>query len=223
MEQRVFATIREAVLDHRLPPGTKLKEVELAALFGTTRAVVRKVLLRLAHLKLAQTPPNRAALVAQPSAQESRDLFAARSAIECAIVDTLATRISDNEISELRSMLQAELDAHARGDGKLCLKLSLEFHRALARCAGNAVLAEFLEQLLARTPLAILAHRHPLAAGACPAGEHAAVLDALAARDAERAVAAMKLHLASLLARLDLGPPRGADDLASLLGMRQLS
>src|SRR5512144_2209080 len=59
----VCATIHEAGLDHRLPPGTKLKEVPLAELFGVTRAVIRKSLARLAHMRLVELRPNRGAVV----------------------------------------------------------------------------------------------------------------------------------------------------------------
>ena len=52
VDDRIHATIHEAVLDHRLPPGTRLGEVALADLFGVTRAVIRKVLARLAHSRL---------------------------------------------------------------------------------------------------------------------------------------------------------------------------
>src|SRR5262252_8793169 len=90
VDDRICATIHEAVLDHRLPPGTKLKEVALAEIFGVTRAVIRKALGRLAHMRLVELRPNRGAVVASPSVDEARDLFAARRAIEGAIVSSLA-------------------------------------------------------------------------------------------------------------------------------------
>jgi DNA-binding FadR family transcriptional regulator len=51
-EDEVLRQIEQAVLDHRLPPGTKLKEVQLANLFGVKRGLIRKVLTRLAHSRL---------------------------------------------------------------------------------------------------------------------------------------------------------------------------
>ncbi|TMG94895.1 MAG: GntR family transcriptional regulator, partial [Betaproteobacteria bacterium] len=66
-EDEIFARIYEAVLDHRLQPGTKLKEVALADAFGVNRAVVRKVLARLSYNRLVALRPNRAAVVASPT------------------------------------------------------------------------------------------------------------------------------------------------------------
>lgn len=222
VDDRIYETIHEAVLDHRLPPGTKLKEVALAELFGVTRAVIRRVLARLAHTRLADLRPNRGAVVASPTVEEARDLFAARSAIEGAIVSALARGATREQLRELRTLTRAERDAYGKGDARHGLKLSVEFHRVLARMSGNAVLAEFLDQLVARTPLVVLAHQGPAADNACSIDEHSQVVDALADGDAARAVATMHAHLDALLSRLDLrGPGRREADLAELLGVRR--
>jgi DNA-binding GntR family transcriptional regulator len=222
VDDRIHATIHEAVLDHRLPPGTRLGEVALAELFGVTRAVIRKVLARLAHTRIVDLRPNRGAVVASPTADEARDLFAARSAIESAIVSSLARSITREQVRELKSMTRAERDAYERDDARNGLKLSVEFHRVLARIAGNAVLAEFLDQLVARTPLVVLAHQGPAVDTACSIDEHSQLVEALAAGDAARAVATMRAHLDALLARLDLrGTARRETNLADLLGVRR--
>ena len=204
VDERIYATVHEAVLDHRLPPGTKLKEVALAELFGVTRAVIRKVLARLAHTRLVDLRPNRGAVVASPSVEESRDLFAARSAIEGAIVESLARSVTRDHLHELRALTRAETEAYEQGETRLGLKLSVEFHRMLARMAGNGVLAEFLDQLVSRTPLVVLAHQGPTMDNTCRSDEHSQIVDALAVGDRQRAVATMRSHLDTLLARLDL-------------------
>jgi DNA-binding GntR family transcriptional regulator len=201
---RIYDTIHEAVLDHRLPPGTKLKEVALAELFGVTRPVIRKVLLRLAHIKLVVIRPNRGAIVATPTVEESRDLFRARCAIETAVVDTLTSKITNEQINDLRAMITREQDTYRGGDTRLGLKLSVEFHRVLANLAGNAVLAEFLDQLLSRTPLVVLAHQGQRQQRICNLDEHSQILDAMADGEAERAVRLMREHLDSLQGMLNL-------------------
>jgi len=200
----IYDTIHEAVLDHRLPPGTKLKEVALAELFGVTRPVIRKVLLRLAHIKLVVIRPNRGAIVASPTAEESRDLFGARCAIETAVVRSLTSKITREQINELRTMIAREQDTYRGGDTRAGLRLSVEFHRVLARLAGNAVLGEFLDQLLSRTPLVVLAHQGQRRERICNLDEHSEILDAMADREAERAVRLMREHLDSLQGMLNL-------------------
>jgi DNA-binding GntR family transcriptional regulator len=221
-EDEIFARIYDAVLDHRLQPGTKLKEVALAETFGVNRAVIRKVLARLSYNRLVALRPNRGAVVASPSVDESRDLFAARRVIEAAIVDSAARKASRNDAKMLRALAQQEHEAYDRGDARRGLKLSLGFHRELARLAGNGVLAEFLDQLIARTPLVVLAHKVGAADSSCSDDEHDAIVDAIARGDAAGAVAAMNAHLSSLEGQLDLTEaPPPAPDFAALFAVTE--
>lgn len=222
VENEIYERIHEAMLDHRLEPGTKLKEVALAELFAVNRSVIRKVLVRLAHSKLVVLRPNRGAVVASPSVQEGRHLFAARRAIEGAIVDTLVGRITKEQIRELRALVRQEQEAYRAGEMSAGLKMSIQFHRAVADMAGNSVLAEFLEQLVARTPLIVLAYKGTSFNRSCSNDEHSRILDALAAGDADRAVAGMKSHLESLENQLNLHEEEEhPTDLAEIFGVRR--
>ncbi len=215
----VYARIYEAVLDHRLTPGTKLKEVRLAELFGVTRGTVRKAFAQLATMKIVELRPNRGAIVASPSIEESRDLFAARRTIEGSIVDTLARRITRAEVRQLTSLIKQEDQAYRRGEMRAALKLSVDFHRVLADMAGNSVLAGVLDQLVSRTPLVVLAYRDPAQSSACANRDHAELVEALAAHDADRAVLAMKCHLCNLEGQLDLRDPAPGNELATIFGL----
>ena len=219
-EDEIFARIHQAVLDPRLQPGTKLKEVALADAFGVNRAVVRKVLARLSYQRLVALRPNRAAVVASPSIGESRDIFAARRVVEAAIVDRVARSASRAAVKALRAHTLQEQEAYGRGDARRGLNLSLEFHRELARLGGNGVLAEFLDQLIARTPLVVLAHKSKSGDSACSDDEHAAIVEAIARTDADAAVEAMTAHLTSLESQLDLTEKlAAAPDFAALFAV----
>ena len=218
-DDEAHAAIHEAILDHRLPPGTKLKEVPLSQIFGITRNVVRKALLRLAHEKLIELRVNRGAIVANPSIEESRHLFAARRAIEGAIADSLSRSATRPQIRELRAVVQQEDAAYRRGEVRAAMKLSIEFHRVLARLAGNTVLAEFVDQLTARTPLVLLAYRAPAQTAGCSNEEHAQIVAAIAGGDGDRAVALMRQHLDDLQGQLQYEEDQGASaDLAAIFG-----
>jgi DNA-binding GntR family transcriptional regulator len=99
------------------------------------------------------------------------------------------------------------------------LKLSLKFHRQLAAIAGNGVLAEFLDQLIARTPLVVLAYRGRGADRTCSIDEHIEIIDAIATGNVAKAVAAMTSHLESLEGQLDLSDEaETSTDLVALFG-----
>lgn len=217
-EQRVFDAIRDAILDHRLSPGTKLKEVALAELFAVSRATVRNVLARLGHLHLVELRPNRGAVVATPSVEESRQVFEARRAIEGAIVAKVAASATRAEVAALEAAVAAENAAYASGDERGGLRLSLDFHRRLAAIAGNQVLAAYVEELISRTPLIALAHRGH-APAPCGCADHVAVVGAIAARDATRAVRLMDEHIGHLERALNLERRAQPASLAEVFGL----
>src|SRR5262245_63015782 len=79
---QVYGALKDAILSHRLAPGTKMPEDELASIYSVSRSVVRSALQALAHDRLARLEPNRGAFVAQPSKKEAREIFEARALIE---------------------------------------------------------------------------------------------------------------------------------------------
>jgi DNA-binding GntR family transcriptional regulator len=215
----VFSLVYEAVLDHRLPPGTKLREVPLAELFGVTRGTIRKAFTQLANRKIIDLTPNRGASVAFPSVEESRDLFAARRTIESAIVELLALRISKAQLRELNLLVKRENMAYQRGDTRTALKLSVDFHRVLASMAGNTVFAELLDQLLTRTPLVVLAYCDPAQSTACANRDHLDLVEAIAAHDVSRAINTMRCHLCNLEGQLNLAGNPPVSELAAIFGI----
>jgi DNA-binding GntR family transcriptional regulator len=217
----MFDAIRDAIFEHRLAPGTKLKEVSLAELFGTSRATVRSVLARLGHAHLVELRPNRGAVVATPSVEESRQVFEARKAVEETIVAKVARSASARDAALLREWVASEEAAYARGDEKGGLRLSVDFHRRLAEVAGNAVLSRFLEELMSRTPLIALAHRGQ-APTPCGCDDHIALVDAIAAHDEQRAVVVMRAHIGHLERELNLKQPERPRSLAEVFGVTRV-
>jgi DNA-binding GntR family transcriptional regulator len=216
-EDDVLRQIEQAVIDHRLPPGTKLKEVQLAEVFGVKRGTIRKVLSRLAYSRLVDQLPNRGASVAKPSVKEGRDLFATRRAIEAAIIQILTPEIDKSGIQCLRQMLDQEQNAYQQGDSKLALSLSVDFHRQLAKMCGNSVLQEYLNDIIRRTPLVILTHLSADPQNRCRNQEHEAIVDAIESGDAKRAVEIMNQHLLHIENRIEHKSEEVQPDLATIL------
>ena len=216
-EDEVLRSIEQAVLDHRLAPGTKLKEVQLANLFGVKRGLIRKVLTRLAYSRLVEQTPNRGATVASPSVKEGQDLFAARRAIESAILQTLIPSINAEQLHQLRDMLSSEHQAYEQGDSARALSLSVDFHRELARMAGNSVLEAYLNDIIRRTPLVILAHLGEDDDNRCRNQEHEAIVEAIEKGDVDTAVGVMNEHLMQIESKIRHKPEQAPTDLATLL------
>ena len=216
----IYDRILQAVLEHRLPPGTKLVEDRLAELFDTSRAQVRDVLARLADEGVVTTIPNRGAFIAAPTADETREVFEARRLIEPALVRRFIAQRDTAAVERLRVLVEDEEKARARHDRPTMVRLSGEFHIRLAEYAGNRMLARSMRALATLTCLAIFLYDAPHAT-ACREDEHELLLTAIARRRADRAAELMLEHLNHIEASLDLQAPRDeAIDLAAVLMAR---
>jgi DNA-binding GntR family transcriptional regulator len=216
-EERVFNAVLNAILDHRLAPGTKLVERDLSELLGASRGAVRAALARLGHSLLVELRPNRGAVIANPTAAETRNVFEARRVIESAVVQQLARSVTAKQLAELRAFLVEEQKAYERGDRRTGQRLSIGFHKRLSELAGNPELDRFMEHLISRTPLVTLAHKGQRLAY-CGAAEHREVVEAIARRDPALALKRMNAHLNTLQSQLHLeDDPRPATSLSEAL------
>jgi DNA-binding GntR family transcriptional regulator len=199
----IVERIVTAVMEQRLKAGAKLPESALCAAFDSSRSQIRRILVVLAERGVVTLHANRGAFVARPDAEEARNVFDARRAIERAIVLSAAARIDASALAELGANVRTGAKAEAEGDRSEWIRLSGQFHLRLADAAGNSVLAKFLEELVARTSLIIGLHGSR-GQQSCSEAEHDALIDALAQRDGPRAAELMERHLRHVEDALDI-------------------
>lgn len=218
IETRIYNTVFESVMTQRLVAGTKLPEASLCELFGVRRATVRKVLQALAHDHIVQLRPNRGAIVAEPTPEETRQVFEARRALEGAIVRLATAHATEADLASLRQQLREEHDAMHRLSQPAWARLASAFHLRLAELARNPVLQRYLMELVSRCSL-IVALYEPPGKASCEHEEHARVVDCIARGDAEGAVREMDAHLQALEHSITLQQGRTDNNLARMLGM----
>ncbi|WP_082652281.1 GntR family transcriptional regulator [Aureimonas sp. AU12] len=218
--ETIHARLHEAIVRHRLDPGAKLVEDEIAAHFGVSRTIVRAALQALAREGVVEIRRHRGASVARPSPEEARGIFEARGLVEPHLVRMAAARIKPDDVSGLRACLEREHAAVEADRPQEAVHLSAEFHRVIAGIAGHGVLERILADLLSRSSLVVALYwRRPETL--CESHAHHALVDALERRDGGRAAALMERHLVELLAGLDLGAePARRTSLANALSMR---
>ncbi len=212
----MYVDIYGAIMEHRLPPGTKLTEQALGDIYGLARHPVRRVLARLAADGVVDLERNRGAYIASPGEREAEDMFELRQVLEAKVVEKLASHLNDAGLRTLRELVGRERDAYMRGDRSLWIRLSADFHIELAKLAGNTLLVEALRRLVSRTTL-LISNADAAGQQPCSFDEHAAVLDALQDKDQDEAQAQMARHLDQCACRM---LTRGARrfDLRSALG-----
>lgn len=206
-EQRVHQAIVDAVLSQQLPPGTRLVETPLCEAFGVNRSLLRRVFVRLANERVIELHHNRGASVAQPSQHEMHEVFDVRRVVEAGIVRRLCRCAGPAIFAGLRALVGDERAAYLGGDRGRWLRLSGEFHVAAARALGNAELEAMLERLVARTTL-MKALYQPPGGNVCSFDEHAAIVEAMAQGDIERATELMDRHLQDSEGKLKREPER---------------
>lgn len=205
---RVYDGIYAAVLERRLAPGAWLREEELAAGFGVSRTVVRQALQRLAQDRVVALEHNRGARVPLPAREDAHHVFEARRVVECEIARRLGGRLTDPQLRELQQLVDAETAADAAGDNATAVRLSGDFHRALARMHGNPLFLKLLEGLLPTTSMLMAVFK--VAGGpVCVAHRHVELIAALA-QSSPAAGAEMRRHLAELQGALTVAEPAAA-------------
>jgi len=202
----VYERIWSAIMDHSLPPETRLVEERLCGIFGMGRTRLRQVLQRLAHERVVTLMPNRGAMVSKPSVREAREVFAARRIIEASIVGSFIESASRADCKRIQDQLAREKLAWRRNDHREALKLSGDFHLAIAEAAGNNILADMLRDLISRSSLIIAVYRAP-GTPFCPPDAHEELATALETRN-PAAVDLMLRHLDHVLAELQFEPPQ---------------
>lgn len=206
-DAEIYERIVSAILDHKLPPGTKLIEDRLATAFGVSRTRIRPVLVRLANEQIVTLTPNRGASVAQPTEQEAREVFEVRRIIERRLVERFIDVAKPADVQRLADCIDEEERARAAGDMRRAIRQSGDFHLHIAQAAGHQTLGRILTELVSRTSLVLMTYsaahaREREEATACGCREHRALLDAIRLRDGREAARLMEEHLAHLEARL---------------------
>ncbi|MBL8341897.1 MAG: GntR family transcriptional regulator [Rubrivivax sp.] len=203
---RVYEGIYLAVLERRLAAGAWLREEELAGSFGVSRTVVRQALHRLAQHQVVELIHNRGARVPSPELADAEHVFEARRVAECEIARRLGGRLGTAQLEELTALAEQERHASEAGDAARAVRLSGEFHQALARMHGNPVLARLLDSLLPTTSL-LMSRFAASGQPVCVAHRHVELISALRL-GAAAAAAEMKQHLAELQTALTRPAPR---------------
>ncbi|HEY6133764.1 MAG TPA: GntR family transcriptional regulator [Rubrivivax sp.] len=207
---QIYERILAAITEHRLPPGTQLIEDRLAKVFNVSRTKIREAAGRLVHDRIAINIPNRGAFIASPTADEAREVFAARRLIEPGLMRLVVQHATARQIAALRAHVRKETAARTGGKPHAIIPLSGEFHLLVAAIAGNSFLLRTMKELESLTCLII--RLYDTAGGpVCAYDDHVGLVDAIVARDADKAAALMLHHLQHVEQSLDLSPPDTAD------------
>lgn len=199
----IYADLKSAIVSHRVQPGRKLSEDELASIYNVSRTIIRSALQALAHDRLVRLEPNRGAFVAKPTAEEARQVFDARALIEPHLAALATARATPADIAGLRRQMEREQAVSSPGLESEALLHSARFHIAIADISGQQILTDYVRDLVSRSSL-IIALYWRRRDTTCEGHAHDALVDAIARGDGNAASAIMKSHIVDLMSGLDL-------------------
>jgi DNA-binding GntR family transcriptional regulator len=191
---RVYDAIYAAVIDHRLVPGSRLREEELAQAFAVSRTLVRQALHKLAQDGVITLRPNKGAVVPEPTRRDGEHVFDARRVVECEVARRLAGKLGAEQLGLLRKLVDAEDRATRSQNKQEAIRLSGEFHLRLAQMSGNPIFVRLLEELLPTTSLLMALYKAP-GEPMCVAHSHRRLLVTLTAATGAGAATEMRRHL----------------------------
>jgi DNA-binding FadR family transcriptional regulator len=128
-------------------------------------------------------------------------LLAARKPLEVEIARLAAQNATVAQVKGMR----AAIDAQRRhvGDEELATEADIRFHEAVAEGSQNVYLKHMISLLRRHTGYARVITHISRKSGSALAAEHQSILDAVIARDPQRAEEAAKLHMSKLLSTIE--------------------
>ncbi len=203
LANRVYQSLKDAILSLEYRPGQALRKPEICTALGVSRSPVSEAVARLAAEGLVDVIPQSGTFVARFSMDEIREGAFLREALEVAAVERVASTITEDQLVLLRRNLRVQEALLEDGDFAGFYKTDSEMHelilsftgfRRLAGMAGTAwVHVNRARQLILPEPGRV---QTTLA-------EHQAIVAALEARDPAAAREAIRHHLGQLITYLD--------------------
>lgn len=212
--------IRSSISEGQHWPGTQLPtEAEYVETLGVSRTVVREAVARLAAEGLVESRQGKGVFVSETARyqafQVTRDeldnltdviqLLELRLGVETEMAGLAAERRSDVDLMDMRRQLKILSQSDVAMDKSV--NADVAFHKAIAKASRNHYYAKLIEFLGVRLvpPRSVYLRQNEAYMGdsyrAVIGKEHEAILDAIAARDPDRAHAAARTHMSESLKR----------------------
>jgi DNA-binding GntR family transcriptional regulator len=203
LADQAYRVLRQMLIEGELEPGERLTERGLAARLGVSPTPVREAIRRLEHERLLERNDGRTLTVARPSLRRLAELREIEAALRGVAAKLATVAASDRELDEIRSTFEASVQLSSKSRPKVTdvaeiLRLTGRMHALIDDASHNPLLVQMIATAKAfdwRTRLRAaeqLGASYPVHE---PQEQHQAIVEALLARDGERAEALMAAHV----------------------------
>lgn len=198
VQEEIIRMIREG----ELASGDKLNEAALAQRLGVSRGPVREAFRSLVASRVLHQERNRGVFVRRLTVEEAVEIYAVRKALERLVGESVARRVTDDEVVRLERLVERMEAAAKARDIRRYYPINLTFHETLLELSGNGKLIDISRRLV--DELHLFRRRSLVQGGgmAVSNDEHRRILSAVAARDPKAAGEALAAHVEAAEARL---------------------
>ncbi|MQA09422.1 MAG: FCD domain-containing protein [Pseudonocardiaceae bacterium] len=203
LAEQAYVALRDAILGHELPPGTRLSVPDIAQRLGISRSPAREAIARIAYEGLAQVGPHRGAVVSDIRAEDLLEIYSLREVLEGLACRLASQRLEEPDVARLRSILDEHRHAVDTGDVARHYELDQAFHAAIRELTRNNRLIESLDRLQGQIRVAMYTTRRSPGGTPQALSEHWVIFEALTSADPDRAERAGRAHISRLLRDLE--------------------
>ena len=199
LQEQTYHALRAAILSGELAPGQRLVETHLAVKLQVSRTPIREAIRQLQREDLVVIDRNNVLRVATISMRDAVELYECRIALEQLSVAQACQNSTESQLQDLKLIvLQAEKLVKTKPSALTSFQLldvDYRFHRLLAESSGNLWLMSLLDQVFDKMALLRIQTTQNNREVLDICSEHQRIYAAVAQRDAEAAVQAIKNHL----------------------------
>ena len=195
--------LRSAIRYGVFAPGAQLGEAELAARFEVSRGPLREAMQRLVQEGLLRGERHRGLFVIDLDAQDVRDIYLARLAIERSACELIMHGNRGEAVARLSDALDELVTAAESGDRNAMSDADQAFHLALVSCSGNSRLERMAQTLLVETRMCLAALQEHYPEPHDLVTEHRKLVDAIADGDEELLLNLIEAHMNDSIDRLN--------------------
>lgn len=202
LSDRVYASVRSAIVASKFPAGQRLTEEGLAKELGVSKTPVREAMLRLAYVGLVQSGATGGGRVMTPTRQALSDAYDVREGLEAQVARIAALKGVRSMLEETRSYATSSKEVAERGDREGFRQNDERFHMSLCEATQNDVLMRLVRDSYDLTS-ALRARDAPGTPYSVEcADQHLEIMDAVDAGDDVAADVAMRTHLSKVRQRM---------------------
>lgn len=191
---QVFERLESDILGGKYPKGTVLTELQLCTDLGVSRTPVREAMTRLEQEHIIEST-EKGMVVVSITADDVEKIYAIRECIEWMAAAACAERATDEEIAELKEIIDLQEFYTGKGEAERVRQLDNEFHERIYRFSGSSVLYDTLLPLHKKIQKVRKASFEDPSRAMEASAEHRSLFQAIASHNAEGAREAMSRHI----------------------------